>query len=230
MTAFVLVHSPLVGSLTWVSVGNELRERGHLAVIPALASPPGLTTPYWRRHAEQVAEATASLSVDEPLMLVGHSGAGMLLPAIRQALGRPVSAYLFVDAGIPRDGTSRLDLFSDPEEGEQFRMAAVDGLLPAWTEENLRQAIPDNETRRRFVAELRPLPLAVYEEPIPVFEGWPDAPCAYLHFTRTDPRAYEEAARLARQWGWAYTELDGGHFHMLVDPASVAEALTSLLA
>src|SRR5207249_3404078 len=106
---------------------------------------------------------------DEPCVLVGHSGAGALLPAIREALGRPVFAYVFVDAGIPQDGMSRLDQFSSQEEAEQFRQAAVDGLLPTWTEDDLAHLIPDAETRRRFVSELRPLPLAVYEEPIPVF-------------------------------------------------------------
>ena len=29
--------------------------------------------------------------------------------------------------------------------------------------------------------------------------------------------------------GWAYHELEGGHFHMLVDPIAVADALLALL-
>ena len=46
-----------------------------------------------------------------------------------------------------------------------------------WTGDELRDAIPDDATRRAFVAELHargPLPLAVYEEPLPVFDGWPE--------------------------------------------------------
>ena len=69
--------------------------------------------------------------------------------------------------------------------------------------------------------ELKPLPLAVYEELIPVFEGWPDAPCAYLKFTPT----YEDFAKQARREGWQCAEMTGEHFHMLVDPAGVAAAL-----
>jgi hypothetical protein len=30
--------------------------------------------------------------------------------------------------------------------------------------------------------------------------------------------------------GWAYRRLEGGHFHMLVDPAAVAAALLDLAA
>jgi hypothetical protein len=147
----------------------------------------------------------------------------VLLPAIGEACRGRVAAYIFVDASIPRDGASRLDLFGDEDAVRHFREAATDDLLPTWTEDDLRDAIPDPDLRRRFVEELRPLPLAVYEEPIPVFEGWPDAPCAYLSFTPTS--AYKDAVALARRQGWAYTKLAGGHFHMLVDPPAVADAL-----
>ncbi len=106
-----------------------------------------------------------------PLVLVGHSGAGVLLPAVREALGRAVAGYIFVDADIPEDNKSRLDLFQSREDRNSFRRAAQEGMLPTWTEEDLLETIPNPVLRRRFVAELRPLPLAVYEEPIPVFEG-----------------------------------------------------------
>jgi pimeloyl-ACP methyl ester carboxylesterase len=228
MTAFVLVHSPLVGPFTWALVGDELRRRSFQAVVPALRSDAGAGLPYWQQHVDSVVQALEAYPSIEPPILVGHSGAGVLLPAIRQALGRAVSGYLFVDASIPRNAASRLGLFASPEEAAQFRQAAVKGLLPTWTEADLCDALPNDVLRQRFVAELRPLPLAVYEEPIPVFEGWSDAPCGYLRFTGTGPGAYEESVQLARREGWAYTELDGGHFHMLVDPLAVANALVGL--
>jgi hypothetical protein len=139
---------------------------------------------------------------------LAHSGAGMLLPAIRQVTGRRVAAYLFVDAMIPENMKSRLDLFASPEAATRFRQSAKNGYLPVWTDEDLREDIPDNALRRRFVNELRPLPLAVYEEPIPVFSGWPDAPCGYLQFTPT----YEFGKRRAETSGWIYSRMNGGHF------------------
>jgi hypothetical protein len=132
----------------------------------------------------------------------------MLLPAIRQVTGRRVAAYLFVDAMIPENMKSRLDLFASPEAATRFRQSAKNGYLPVWTDEDLREDIPDNALRRRFVNELRPLPLAVYEEPIPVFSGWPDAPCGYLQFTPT----YEFGKRRAETSGWIYSRMNGGHF------------------
>jgi hypothetical protein len=125
------------------------------------------------------------------------------------------SNYLFVDAGLPQDGRSRLDLFDNAAEAQRFRQSALKagGFLPTWSDQDLRQVIPDDELRRRFVAELTPVPLAVYEEPLPVFSGWPDAPCAYLRFG--DNPAYAAPAAHAQQAGWPYLQLDGHHFHMV---------------
>ncbi len=75
-----------------------------------------------------------------------------------------------------------------------------------------------------FVKELRTLPLAVYEEPIPVFQGWPDAPCGYLQFTPT----YDIGKRQAESSGWICVRMDGGHFHMLVDLRSVTTAIITM--
>jgi hypothetical protein len=226
MKAFVFIHSPRVGPLTWALVADEVRRHGYTALVSALPDSRYISPPYWKRHAEAIAQSVESTSQEHHLILVGHSGAGPLLPAIREALNRSVAAYVFVDAAIPRAGASRFDLFESSEAVRQFSQAAVTGLLPTWGEEDLRDDLPNAELRRRFVAELRPLPVAVYEEPLPVFVGWPDAPCAYLHFSSF----YESPAAWAQQAGWAYTQLKGGHFHMLVDPLAVAEALLRLVS
>ena len=225
MTAFLLIHGPLVGPLTWKSLAEEFRRRGVEAMAPALPYAMDLDPPYWRSHADAVAAAAGLASEEGAIVLVGHSGAGMLLPAVRQSLARRVAGYIFVDADIPQDGKSRLDLFESRDDRESFRRAASAGMLPTWTENNLEETIPNPVLRRRFVAELRPLPLAVYEEPISVFEGWPDAPCGYLQFTEY----YESSARHAQREGWPYAKIEADHFHMLIDPRAVADALLDLV-
>ncbi len=222
---FALIHSPLVGPFTWKLTALALRRREQQVIVPALRHSTISERPYWQQHTDAVTWALSPVSDYEPLVLVAHSGAGVLLPAIRQALGRPVNAYLLVDALIPQDGQSRLDLFDAADEVEAFRQSAVDGLLPTWTEIDLQDAITDDEVRSRFVSELRPLPLAVYEEPIPVFEGWPDAPCGYVQFSA----AYDGCGEAARQAGWAYRRMEGTHFQMLNKPAAVAMMLLEMM-
>lgn len=120
---FVLIHSPLVGPLTWKLVANEMRQRGLDVLVPNLEDSPDSKEPFWKQHAESVSRTLARISNATSLILVAHSGAGPLLPAIRTSLINPVRAYVFVDAGIPRDGASRLDLMKseDPEWAEGFQ-------------------------------------------------------------------------------------------------------------
>ncbi len=225
---FVLIHSPLVGPLTWSQVADEMRQRGLSVLVPNLEDVPDSKKPFWKQHAESVSRALSHISRETSLTLVAHSGAGPLLPAIRQSMLHPVKAYLFVDAGIPRDGASRLDLmkWEDPDWAEEFQQELTRGeRFPTWSFDDLQDVIPDSSLRRQMVAELRPRGLDFFTEPIPVFDGWPDAPCVYIQFSS----AYEKPAAQARQLGWQVYELEAGHFHMLVDPVVVASTIIEAL-
>jgi hypothetical protein len=217
---FVLIHSPLVGSLTWNLVAKDMRERGLSVLVPALHDSPDSKEPFWKQHAESVSQALAQVPNDTSLTLVAHSGAGPLLPAIRQLLTNPIHAYVFVDAGIPRNGASRLDLMrsEDPEWAQDFQKELERGeRFPTWSFDDLREVIPDESLCQQMVAELRPRGLHFFTEPIPVFNGWPDAPCIYVQFSPV----YEQPAAYARQAGWQVYKLEAGHFHMLVNPIVV---------
>lgn len=170
----LLIHSPLVGPLTWSLVANELDERGRKSLTPVLNDSPDSKEPFWKQHAGSVSRALAHLPEVTSLAIVAHSGAGPLLPAIRQSLPSLVSAYVFVDAGIPRDGASRLDLMKteDPAWAAGFQRDLEGGeRFPAWSADDLREVIPDPSLRRQMVAELRPRGMDFFTEPIPVFDG-----------------------------------------------------------
>jgi len=150
------------------------------------------------------------------------------LPAIRRETDHAVTGYVFVDASLPgKDGQSRLDLF-DVQEAEEFRAAAIDGLIPAvWRSDDLLRAlgIEDVGLRQRFAADVPDVPLAVYEEPLPVAPVWPDAPCGYLLLSAP----YEADAGRASMRGWPFRKLAGSHLQMLVDPLMVTDTLLELV-
>jgi hypothetical protein len=224
--AFALLHSPLVGPSTWAPVAQELRRRGHVSAAPALGES-AEAAPYWQRHAGAFANSLGDLSLDADLVLVAHSGAGPLLPAVRAELPRPIGGYLFVDAGLPRHRASRLDLLHEelPAAAAQLRdLLAAGGRYPTWEDADLREEIPDPEVRRRVLAEQCPRGLDFWTEAIEVPRRWPDAPCAYLRLTA----GYGVPAAEARRRGWPVRGLTVGHFHMLVDPPAIADALLDL--
>jgi hypothetical protein len=226
MSTFVLVHSPLVGPFTWSLVADELGARGVSVAVPTL--PEDHLAPYWRRHVESVAAQVAD--VGGPLVLVGHSAACPLLPAIGTAIDGTISAYVLVDGDLPLapgTGGSRVDLLrtASPALAEDLEaLLAAGGSFPTWGDEDLRQEIPDQSLRARVVAEVRPQPRQFWTEALPAVAAWPDASCGYLELS---PH-YAAASARARDQGWRYRHLRGGHFEMLVRPADVADAILEL--
>ena len=227
---YILIHSPLVGTLTWKLVAEQMLQRGFDVIVPMLSDSPDSKEPYWKQHAESFSQELANISGDPSVILIAHSGAGPLLPALRQSIPNPVHAYVFVDAGIPHN-TTRLDMMKSEESdwAEQFQKFLEGGeRFPNWSSEDLSEILPDKNLREQLVAEIRPRGLDFFTEPIPVFDGWPDAPCAYILFSPP----YKRAELEARQKAWRTYELEAGHFHMLVDApavtAIIVEAINNL--
>lgn len=218
---FLLVHSPLVGPLTWEPVAELLVREGFDTLVPRLSPPGGVRRPFFLQYALEVAGATSVVPPGKRIVLVGHSNSGQRLASYRQEIQAPVAAYVLVDCALPEKTLSQEAL----AYLEERRRQAVDGMIEPWPEEELALALPDPVMRRRFMAELGPWPLSFFEEPIPCFEGWPDAPCAYVRFTPHYPLAVQRAL----EEGWPLAEFEhADHFHMLVDPAGVAGALLRL--
>jgi pimeloyl-ACP methyl ester carboxylesterase len=220
---FVLVHSPLVGPLTWDALAASLRAGGHRVSVPDLRSSLTDGPPYWSR---QVAAIVDNADKDR-VILVGHSGAGPLLPAIGKALER-VAGYVFIDAGLPFPGRSWLEQ-APPELAEQLRAMARDGWLPPWSEwwgaAGLAELLPDADVREHFSAGCPRLPMAMFEEAQPLVSGWPDAPCAYLRLSE----AYQGQAERGKAHGWPTIDLSSHHLAVLTDPDLVLEALLDLV-
>lgn len=175
---------------------------------------------------------SASAAIDstgfaKPCILVGHSGAGPLLPAIGERMKTPPAGFIFVDAGLPANHSSRLDMMkTEPSQwAQEFdQYLAGGGLFPDWSDSDLHDIIPEDVLRQQVLAELRPRGQSFFTEQLSFSDRWSKAACGYLLFSP----AYNEHARQARQLGWPFIHLPGGHFHMLVEPEQVADALVQI--
>jgi pimeloyl-ACP methyl ester carboxylesterase len=222
---FVLVHSPLVGPSTWSPVARELERRHGHALVPALLGPGGVPPGHWRDCVEAARDAVRTLS--EPVVLVGHSGGGLLLPVIADAVAAPVSGLIFVDSRVPAStgGTPLVrSSFVD-----RLRTLAVGGVVPPWStwwgEDTMRDLVPDEALRTQLAREIPSLPLAYFAERIPSPVGWDRMPCSYLLLSD----AYRDAAAEARGRGWPVEEILGArHLHIAVAPEAVTDALIRL--
>ncbi|MEX2373650.1 MAG: alpha/beta hydrolase, partial [Dehalococcoidia bacterium] len=101
---FVLLHSPLVGPASWQPVADAIYLHGFQVAVPRIESPDAA---YWRGYVDAAVEALRDIDGDE-VVLAAHSGAGPLVAAIAADSPLPVAGVVFVDAGLPADGWSRL--------------------------------------------------------------------------------------------------------------------------
>ena len=207
--------SPFLGPMTWAGVADELRAAGHEVAVSA---PEPLVAPPHRPVFVEAAVRAATGGVDA---LVGYSGSGPLLPAVAARLPG-VRAAVFVDAALPH-------LRMPPERLAAQRAMAVDGWLPPWHEwfppSALRDLVPDDGRRGRFVAELRPFPLAYFDEPAGPAHGLP-ARCGYLRLSS----AYDAECAEARRLGWDVLREESDHLAPLTRPGGVAAAIRELLS
>jgi hypothetical protein len=209
---YLLVHSPLMGPLTWAPVADRL---GAAALVPSLAGCFRAGPPF----APRVVAAVGA--VEGPVTVVAHSSAGLYVPVIVEALADPV-AVVFAEAALPAPTGPTHP--ATPERLAVLRGMAEDGLLPRWTDwwDDVAPLFPDPATQAAISAEQPRLPLSYYEEPVPNPPGWARLPCTYVRFSP----AYERVADEARDRGWPVVHLPGGHFHQVVDPQAVADVLT----
>ena len=212
--AYLLVHSPLTGPACWGPVRVALTQRGHQAQVAVL---PELTDPV--TVAQAIADQASAGSV-----LVLHSGAGSLAPAIADLSEGRVIAAAFVDAVLPHPGRSWFETAS-AGLGQRLRELATDGHVPPWDQwfgdGAMAQLLPDPAQRQAFADELSSTPVSWLEAAVPDIDFGLEQASAYLRLSRI----YEDEAAEARHRGWPSLRLDLGHLALMTHPAEVVSSL-----
>lgn len=215
----LLLPSPFLGPGPYERLAASLTSLGHAAsVAPSSSSPDA---------GELVASWTALARDAGDVVLVPHSNAGYLAPAVAAAAGG--APVVFVDAALPAtEGTTRL---APPTfRAHVASLAGPDGRLPRWTRwfprDDLAAVLPD-PWLDRVDAVVPEVPLAYVDAEVPVPPAWFSGRCGYLAFGST----YAEELALAAGLGWPRRRLDGaGHLHLLVEPEETAAAVADLVA
>lgn len=239
MATFVIVHGAFGGGWEWTGVAAALRALAHTVFTPTLAGmgarshlgpEVGLST--------HIQDVVGVLEFEDlwDVVLCGASYGGMAVTAAADRVPDRVSLVVYVDALIPRDGQSGLDLLPSAF-GDAVRSQA-DARGHGWVE------IPDvalppvglipEKRRAHYVARLRPQPVATFTEPIALTGAIERLPRAFLRCTAGtlasggDPIG--PMATRARTEGWPYREFAAPHDPHLFDPAGTAALLNELAA
>jgi pimeloyl-ACP methyl ester carboxylesterase len=226
-STLLFVHSPVVGPSTWYYTAEVLQQNGFDCAVPDLTGVASTGQPYYPKHA--IAAAAAVDGGVDPVVLVGHSAAGALLPAIGEAVGDRTRGAVFVDAMLPQPGRSWFDT-APPGLEAQLRGLAKDGMLPPYHEwfppGALAELVPDPVRRERLIAEIPRLPVAYFDEPAPSARFAESVACAFVRLGAPFDLAADKADRL----GWWVTRRDWDHLRMLSAPEAVADLIAQAIS
>ena len=235
MSTFVLVHGAWQSVGTWDLLVPLLEAGGHRVITPVLSGlgtdqgrlSPDITL---RQHVEDVLLELSNVS--EPVVLVGHSYAGMIISGVAEANPTQLQRLVFLDAFVPENGQSALDLLPPAigthfrnvarEQGDGWRLPGGDGQLDLW---GLRPG-----PLRDFVrARLCDFSLRCFEEALPLPDNRKTKiPTSYVTCVAEGYPArpfFEPFAKKARASGWEVAEVKTGHDCHVERPDEIAGIL-----
>jgi pimeloyl-ACP methyl ester carboxylesterase len=237
MATLVIVHGGFGGGWEWTGVARGLRARGHDVFTPTLT---GMGE---RSHlgpevglAIHVEDVVAVLTFErlQKVVLCGASYGGMAVTGAADRVPDRIGLVAYIDALVPQDGQSGLDLL--PEEfGDAARAVADEhghGWVPTPSAVLPPKGLIPEEEWATYVDRLRPQPLATFTEPIHLTGGLDRLPRAFVRCTGGgldvfgDPIA--PLVTRAKAEGWEYRELVAPHDPHLFDPAGTVAVLHEL--
>ncbi|KOV84422.1 alpha/beta hydrolase [Nocardia sp. NRRL S-836] len=224
MVTVVLMHSPFLGPSSMRPLADELASDGVAVLLVDLQMTVN-EAPVHQRLIGAFADALDDSGVEGPLVLVGHSGAGPLLPAFADALEIDVAGLVFLDSDLPTPGRAWRDTV-DPALVGKVKATVRDGKLPRWDRwfdtdpltlvpAGLREEMRDEapEVAWEFLKETRPV------------VEWA-GPCGYVLLSA----AYDAEADRAEERGWPVERLESHHLAAATSPSAVAAALKAVLS
>ncbi|WP_246291525.1 hypothetical protein [Lentzea indica] len=224
MVTVVLMHSPFLGPSSMRPLADELASDGVAVLLVDLQMTVN-EAPVHQRLMGAFADAVDDSGVSGPLVLVGHSGAGPLLPGFADALEMDVAGLVFLDSDLPTPGRSWRDTV-DPGLVSQVKASVRDGRLPRWDrwfDSDPLRLVPAG-LREEMRDEAPEVPWEFLKEQRPVVE-W-SGPCGYVLLSSF----YEDAAAKAEKLGWAVERVESHHLAAATSPSAVAAALKAVVS
>jgi pimeloyl-ACP methyl ester carboxylesterase len=227
--AFVLVHGAWHGGWAWRRVANRLRARGHIVFTPTLTGlgerahllHPGIDASL---HIADVVNVIKYERLDD-FVLVGHSYGGCVISGIAEAMPGAIRSIVFLDAFIPDNGDSTLDLVQ-PAVQEVIRAALARGEPTVPVRD--AAAFKVNEKDRAWVdAFATPQPIGTMTEKLTLTGARDHIPKkTYIRASGYPNVSFEKAyARVKADPTWRSYEVPCGHDVMIDAPDRLTEIL-----
>jgi len=239
---FVLVHGAWHGGWCWRDVRELLQKSGARVFTPTLA---GLGK---REHLTAVHDVGLATHIQdvvnliyyeelENVILVGHSYAGLVVTGVADKLGDKISELIYLDALVPVDGGSLIDLDNVMPDSQVTAIVAgietdVPGMLPVATLAFL--GIETDHPNAAWVKRrMTPHPVKTIIDRLRFnSQAHEMRKKTYVFCTEQErpKEARERTLSIADRPDWDFLEIASGHDAMVTEPEKLADILVKIVA
>jgi pimeloyl-ACP methyl ester carboxylesterase len=163
------------------------------------------------------------------IVLIGHSYGGMVATGVADRARDRINQLIYLDAFVPDDGQSLLDLNEPARQAMMGRARSGDGwrVPPNPTPPDTASADVAWLTERRV-----DMPIKCFEMPLKLRHGQLTLPRSYIYATRITPADTfgPFAKRLKSEPGWRYHEIDASHSPHVTAPEALMALLQKIVA
>jgi pimeloyl-ACP methyl ester carboxylesterase len=235
MATFLVVHGAWSGGWAWKKMRTLLREGGHEIFTPSLT---GIGE---RAHLANgdidldthIADILGVLQFEDltDVTLIGHSYGGMVATGVADRAAQRISRVAYLDAFVPRNGQSLMDLLGPESRAARLHDARTAG--DGWLVSPNPMPPDTSETDATWV-QLRRVkqPLKTFQQAIRLTGAVDKLPRYYIYCTRVSPddRFRQFAERARTEHGWKLFEIDASHSPHITAPARLAELLVRVVS
>lgn len=221
---FILVPGAWHGGWAWDRVAKVLEASGHsvdAVTLPGVGSRRDEQAVTLETHVKDV--VTRLENAARPVVLVGHSYAGVVVMPAAARVPKKVARLVLLDAFIVEPGQSMLSLMK-PSYSESWRKKAKEKLVPPMLDAKAMGVT--NEKDAAWVnSQLTPHPLATVEDAAQ-FEPKALEPLSKRYVWCAKYSGFKRYFERAKSLGWETRHVDAGHDAMIVAPNDVVAAIS----
>lgn len=230
---FLVCHGAWSAGWAWKKMHPLMAARGHRLVTPSytgLGERAHLAGPSidLETHIQDILNVIRYEDLRD-IVLIGHSYGGMVATGVADRARDVVSQLIYIDAFVPDEGQSLLDLNESARARMQELARAGDGyrVPPNPTPPDTPQADLNWLTARRV-----DMPIKCFETKLRLQGGSVSLPRSYIYATRITPAdTFGRFAKRAKsEAGWRYFEIDASHSPNVTAPETLMALLEEIVA
>ena len=230
---FLVCHGAWSAGWAWKKMHPLMQAAGHRLVTPSytgLGERAHLANPSidLETHIEDVLNVIKYEDLRD-IVLLGHSYGGMVATGVADRARDRVTQLIYLDAFVPRDGQSLLDLNEPSRQRMQELAKTGDGwrVPPMPTPPGTSAADVEWLTARRV-----DMPIKCFEMKLKLQNGELTLPRSYVYATRITPADTfgQFAKRTKSEAGWRNYEIDASHSPNVTAPEALMALLEKIVA